>query len=74
MTVAGLKSDTPVICSRKVIITPDTSLEKIKDQEFDIVLLPGGGPGAEKFAAVSLIINIVFRSFFLWQFYHLYMN
>ena len=45
--LAGLAEDCqPVTCSRQVKICPDTSLAAAEGQQYDCVLLPGGGPGA----------------------------
>ena len=43
---AGL-DDQPVHASRGVVVIPDTSLAKLKDQHFDLIVLPGGLPGAD---------------------------
>jgi 4-methyl-5(b-hydroxyethyl)-thiazole monophosphate biosynthesis len=43
---AGL-SEKPVTASRKVKLIPDRSLEEVKDETFDMVVLPGGGDGVE---------------------------
>ena len=43
---AGL-DDQPVIASRGIHIIPDTSLEKALQQDFDMVVLPGGLTGAD---------------------------
>jgi len=45
VTTAGL-DDQPVIASRGTRIIPDTSIDAILDQDFDMVVLPGGQPGA----------------------------
>lgn len=46
VTTAGL-ADGPVRASRGVALIPDTSLDAVLDQEFDMVVLPGGLPGAD---------------------------
>ncbi len=43
---AGL-DDQPVQASRGTVIIPDTSLAKVEDQHFDLIVLPGGLPGAD---------------------------
>jgi 4-methyl-5(b-hydroxyethyl)-thiazole monophosphate biosynthesis len=43
---AGL-SEKPVTASRKVKLIPDRSLGEVKDETFDMVVLPGGGDGVE---------------------------
>ncbi|MBK1717434.1 DJ-1 family glyoxalase III [Thiocystis violacea] len=42
---AGL-AEGPVKASRGTVLLPDTTLEAVEDQDFDMVVLPGGLPGA----------------------------
>lgn len=46
VVVASLK-DGPVKGSRETVVVPDTSLDAVMDQEFDMVALPGGMPGVK---------------------------
>jgi len=46
VTTCGL-DDQPVKASRGITIVPDTSIDKILDQSFDLIVLPGGLPGAD---------------------------
>jgi 4-methyl-5(b-hydroxyethyl)-thiazole monophosphate biosynthesis len=46
VTTAGL-DDKPVTASRGTTIIPDTSIDAIADQSFDLIVLPGGLPGAD---------------------------
>ena len=46
VTTAGLENG-PVTCSRGVVLVPDTTLEKVLGDDFDMVVLPGGLPGAD---------------------------
>ncbi len=46
VTTAGL-DDQPVTASRGTTIIPDTSIEAVLDQTFDLIVLPGGLPGAD---------------------------
>jgi len=43
---AGL-DEQPVVASRGVSIIPKTSIDKVAQREFDMVVLPGGLPGAD---------------------------
>ena len=43
VTTVGL-DDSPVTASRGTRIIPDTSIDKVLDTEFDLVVLPGGLP------------------------------
>ena len=46
VTTAGL-DDQPVTASRGTTIIPDTSIDRVLDQTFDLIVLPGGLPGAD---------------------------
>jgi len=46
VTTCGL-DDKPVKASRGITLVPDCSIEQIKDQVFDLIVLPGGLPGAD---------------------------
>lgn len=46
VVVAGLK-DGAVKCSRGTVILPDTSLDDVLGRDFDMIVLPGGLPGAD---------------------------
>jgi protein deglycase len=43
---AGL-DEGPVTASRGVVLIPDTSLDHVMKQDFDMIVLPGGLPGAD---------------------------
>lgn len=44
---AGLESG-PVTCSRGVVLMPKATLDAVMHEQFDMIVLPGGGPGAER--------------------------
>lgn len=46
VTSAGL-DDQPVRASRGNVVIPDTSIDQVMDQRFDLIVLPGGLPGAD---------------------------
>jgi 4-methyl-5(b-hydroxyethyl)-thiazole monophosphate biosynthesis len=46
VVTAGLQPG-PVKASRGTVLVPDTSLDAVSDQDFDMIVLPGGMPGAE---------------------------
>jgi 4-methyl-5(b-hydroxyethyl)-thiazole monophosphate biosynthesis len=46
VVTAGL-DDQPVKASRGVVLLPDTTLDKVMQQPFDMIVLPGGIPGAD---------------------------
>ncbi len=43
---AGL-DDQPVTASRNTVVIPDTSIDAVMNQAFDLIVLPGGLPGAD---------------------------
>ena len=57
---AGLK-DGPVTCARKNIIIPDTTLDAVLDREFDLIVLPGGLPGADNLRDDERIIQLLLQ-------------
>jgi 4-methyl-5(b-hydroxyethyl)-thiazole monophosphate biosynthesis len=46
VVTAGLKPG-PVTCSRHTVLLPDTLLDDVLNESFDMVILPGGLPGAD---------------------------
>ncbi len=46
VVTAGLK-DGPVKASRGVVLLPDTTLDNVLGDDFDMIVLPGGLPGAD---------------------------
>ena len=47
VTTASLSDDTTVRCSRGVRLIADTNLHAVMCKEFDMIVLPGGLPGAD---------------------------
>jgi len=47
VVTAGLDAD-PVTASRGVVLVPSTTLDAVLNEPFDMIVLPGGGPGAER--------------------------
>lgn len=61
VTVAGLTSSEPVVCSRRVRLVPDVALRQVVDENFDAVILPGGGDGAKRFVESSELHDFLRR-------------
>ncbi len=49
----------PVTCGRGTIIIPDTTLTQALQQEFDMIVLPGGQPGATNLKNDARIIQLL---------------
>lgn len=60
VVTAGLTSG-PVRASRGTVVVPDTELDQVMGEEFDLVVLPGGLPGADHLAADSRVLEILRR-------------
>ena len=56
--VAGLEEG-PVKASRGTVLVPDTSLNKVQSEKFDMVVLPGGLNGANHLASNSTLAAIL---------------
>lgn len=58
--VAGLNTD-PVKASRGTVLIPEIDLEKVKNETFDMIVLPGGLPGTDNLRDDERIIDILKR-------------
>ncbi len=54
-------NDKPVICARKTVILADTTLEEVENNAFDLIVLPGGLPGADNLNADQRIHRLINR-------------
>lgn len=55
---AGLEAG-PVTASRHTVLIPDTTLDQVLDKDFDMIVLPGGLPGATNLQQDSRILELV---------------
>lgn len=51
--------DQPVVCSRGTTLIPNTQIHTVKDRKFDMVILPGGMPGADHLRDNEMVQNIL---------------
>lgn len=58
VTTAGL-DDQPVVASRGTKIIPDTQIKNIIEKQFDMVVLPGGLPGADFLRDNQMVMDIL---------------
>jgi 4-methyl-5(b-hydroxyethyl)-thiazole monophosphate biosynthesis len=61
VVTAGLAAG-PVRASRGVVLVPDTTLEQVADDAFDMVVLPGGLPGADHLDADPRVHRLLKRT------------
>ncbi|KAI5069550.1 hypothetical protein GOP47_0015851 [Adiantum capillus-veneris] len=61
VVVASVEEDLQIEASRKVRIVADKRIEDVKDSCFDIIVLPGGMPGAEKLHNCKTLKKILQR-------------
>lgn len=59
--VTASLSDEPVKCSRETVIIADTTLDKVLNDAFDLIVLPGGLPGADNLNNDPRIHQIINR-------------
>ncbi|MCP4994247.1 MAG: DJ-1/PfpI family protein [Gammaproteobacteria bacterium] len=60
---AGLESEVePIQASRGVVLLPDTTLDTVQNQSFDMIVLPGGLPGADNLDRDPRIHQILTRT------------
>jgi len=58
VVTAGLTPDF-VVASRGVKLIPDTALDRVLAEAFDLVVLPGGLPGADNLALDDRVLNLL---------------
>lgn len=61
VTVAGLNGIDSVRCARGLIVVPDISLESVKNEEFDVIVMPGGLYGSD-YIAESEVVGEMLKS------------
>lgn len=60
VTTAGLDTK-HVTASRGVVLVPDTTLDHVLDDAFDMIVLPGGQPGADNLQRDPRVITLLQR-------------
>lgn len=59
VVIAGLHGVEPVQGSRQTRIVPDLALDEVLDKDFDLLVLPGGQPGANNLEQDPRIIALL---------------
>ena len=60
VVTAGL-AEGPIRCSRGTVLVPDTTLDAVMERVFDMIVLPGGLPGAHHLDADERIHRLLQR-------------
>ncbi len=60
VTLAGLSAG-PLRGSRGVLLMPDTTLDEVLHNDFDMIVLPGGQPGTNNLKADPRVLKLVQR-------------
>jgi 4-methyl-5(b-hydroxyethyl)-thiazole monophosphate biosynthesis len=60
VTTASLNNE-PVTCSRRTVLIADASLDDVLNDSFDMLVLPGGLPGADNLNADPRIHQLITR-------------
>lgn len=60
VTTAGL-AEGPIKASRGMVLLPDTTLDAVLEQNFDMIALPGGLPGSDHFDSDPRIHQLLKR-------------
>lgn len=58
VVIAGLHEG-PVTGARKVKVIPDTVIETVRSDDFDMIVLPGGQPGADNLNAHPRVKDLI---------------
>ena len=59
VTLASVSNSTQLVLARQLKITTDALLSDVAEQEFDMIVLPGGLPGAEHLSQCELLIKML---------------
>lgn len=60
--IAGVNGVEPVTCVQYTRIVPDVEIERLQNEVFDVVIVPGG-PGSDSLNSVPLVQEIVKNHF-----------
>ena len=53
----------PVQASRKTVVIPDTSITQVENEDFDMIVLPGGLPGADNLRDNPVIQKLIKKQY-----------
>ncbi|KAG4073946.1 hypothetical protein HA402_014151 [Bradysia odoriphaga] len=55
VTVAGLSGITPIKCARGMVVVPEVSLNDVRNNKFDVIIMPGGRYGSDNIAESDMV-------------------
>jgi len=58
-TVTAGLHEGPVVSARKVKVIPDTVIDKVRSDDFDMIVLPGGQPGSDNLNADNRVKELL---------------
>lgn len=59
VTIAAVGGRKEVVSVNRVLVTAETLIEEVNSDEYDLLLLPGGLPGAENLAGDDTVIAMI---------------
>ncbi|MCX8153331.1 MAG: DJ-1/PfpI family protein [Candidatus Bathyarchaeota archaeon] len=62
VAVAGLSPE-PTAGAHDLLVTPDTSIDKVKAEDYDAVICPGGNPGYINLRKNAAVLSLVRQAF-----------
>ncbi len=57
--ITAALTDEPVVASRGTTIIANTTIDKVTDQQFDMIVLPGGLPGADYLRDNTIVQSLI---------------
>jgi 4-methyl-5(b-hydroxyethyl)-thiazole monophosphate biosynthesis len=58
-TVTAGLHEGPIVSARKVKVIPDTVIDKVRSDDFDMIVLPGGQPGSDNLNADNRVKELL---------------
>lgn len=61
VTVAGLNGTEQVKCARGMLMSPEVALESVRNDDFDVIIMPGGRYGSDYIAESEVVGEMLKR-------------
>lgn len=59
VTIASVEDKLEIVASRKVTLLADLQIDEAAKMQYDLIILPGGLPGAQKFSTSEVLVNML---------------